>query len=244
MARKRIDTEEKLREYIKRKLGAPQLRIEITEDQLNDCIYQAIEKFAYYAYDGTQEATLLVELEKGKFDYQLPYRTQAVTGLKASSTYSTFINIPAGYTLAMNPISMNLQDNVSNIDIQAMTSRMAKMSTLRALFDVDPNWDFNTHNSILSFFEQPVSSVMVLELAMDYEPAEVDGIYDNHIVKQYAEGLAWIQWSSIMGKYEGAALVNGASINYGDMQSKGEAMVEKAQEEMMDLMEPLGVDVC
>lgn len=244
MARKRIDTEEKLREYIKRKLGAPMLKIEITEDQLNDCIYQAIEKFAYYAYDGTQEATLLVELEKGKFDYQLPYRTQAVTGLKASSTYSTFINIPAGYTLAMNPISMNLQDNVSNIDIQAMTSRMAKMSTLRALFDVDPNWDFNTHNSILSFFEQPVSSVMVLELAMDYEPAEVDGIYDNHIVKQYAEGLAWIQWSSIMGKYEGAALVNGASINYGDMQSKGEAMVEKAQEEMMDLMEPLGVDVC
>jgi len=244
MARKRIDTEEKLREYIKRKLGAPMLKIEITEDQLNDCIYQATEKFAYYAYDGTQEATLLVELEKGKFDYQLPYRTQAVTGLKASSTYSTFINIPAGYTLAMNPISMNLQDNVSNIDIQAMTSRMAKMSTLRALFDVDPNWDFNTHNSILSFFEQPVSSVMVLELAMDYEPAEVDGIYDNHIVKQYAEGLAWIQWSSIMGKYEGAALINGASINYGDMQSKGEAMVEKAQEEMMDLMEPLGVDVC
>ena len=248
MARKRIDTEAKLIDYLKRKLGAPQLKIEITEDQFKDCIYQSIEKFAYYAYDGTQEYSLLVELERdedGKFifDYKLPYRTQAVTKLQASSTYSTFINIPAGYTLAMNPITLNLQDNVSNIDIQSMTARMAKMSTLRSLFDVQPNWDFNTHNSTLSLFEEPTSSVMLLEVSMDYEPLEEDGIFDNHIVKEYAEGLAWIQWSTITGKYEGAALVNGASIAYADFQSKGEAKVEQAREEMLLLMEPLGVDV-
>ena len=248
MARLRIDTETKLIEYIKRKLGSPQLKVEITEDQFKDCIYQAIEKFAYYAYDGTQEGMLLVQLENDengnfKYDYQLPYRTQAVSGLTASSVYSTFVNIPAGYTLAMNPITLNMQDNVSNIDIQSMTQRMSKMSTLRNLFDVQPNWDFNTHNSVLSFFERPVSSVMLLEIAMDYEPNEVDGIYDNHIVKEYAEGLAWKQWATITGKYEGAALVNGASIAYSDFQSKGEAMVEQAKEEMLLLMEPLGVYV-
>jgi hypothetical protein len=47
-----------------------------------------------------------------------------------------------------------------------------------------------------------------------------------------------------MGKYEGAALVNGASINYADMQAKGETMRDMAKEEMMDLMEPLGIDLC
>ena len=248
MARKRIDTEAKLVDYLKRRLGAPQLRVEITDDQFLDCIYKAIENFAYYAYDGTQEATLLVEFEKdadGNFvyDYQLPYRTQAVTGLKASSTYSTFINIPAGYTLAMNPITLNLQDNISNIDIQSMTQRMAKMSTLRSIFDVEPNWDFNTHNSKLTFFEKPVSSVMLLELALDYEPEEVDGIYDNFLVKQLAEGYAWVQWATITGKYEGSALINGASIAYSDFQSKGEAMIESTKEEIMNLMEPLGVSV-
>lgn len=246
MARKRIDTEEKLREYIKRKLGHPQLKIEISEDQLNDCIYQAIEKFAYYAYDGTQEAKLLVQLEEDengnfKYDYQLPYRTQAVTHLQASSTYSTFISIPAGYTLAMNPITLNMQDNVSNIDIQSMTQRIAKMSTLRSIFDVSPNWNFNTHNSTLSFFERPTSSVMLLELSMDYEPAEIDGIYDQFLVKKMAEAYAWKQWSSIMGKYESAQLVNGASIAYGDMQSKGETMLQEAEEELLNLMEPLAL---
>ena len=174
-------------------------------------------------------------------EYKLPYRTQAVTGLKASSTYSTFINIPAGYTLAMNPITLNLQDNVSNIDIQSMTQRMAKMSTLRSIFDVEPNWSFNTHNSTLYFFEKPASSVMLLELALDYEPLEEDGIYDNHLVKQFAEGWAWKQLSTTHGKYGGATLVNGSEVNYADFQAKGEAMIQEATEEMMNLMEPLGI---
>ena len=243
MARERIDTEGKLIEYIKRKLGSPTLQVEITEDQFKDCIYQAIEIFSYYAYDGTEQATLLVQLEKDKMEYKLPYRTQAVTGLQASSVYSTFINIPAGYTLAMNPITLSMQDNVSNIDIQLMTQRMAKMSTLRSIFDVQPSWDFNTHNSTLYLFEVPTSSVMLLELSLDYEPAEVDGIYDNFLVKQLAEGFAWKMWSTICGKYDGAALVNGASIAYADFQSKGETMVQEAKEEVMGTMEPLGVFV-
>jgi hypothetical protein len=240
MAIDRIDTKEKLREYIKRRLGAPLLRVELTEDMLNDCIDKAIYEYSYYAYDGTIEGTLLVELTPGVFEYKLDPRIHAVSGLQASSTYSTFIHIPAGYTLAMNPITLNMQDNVSNIDIQSMTQRMAKMSNLRNLFDVQVNFDYNSNNSTLYFFEEPVSSVAVLEIAMDYEPGEVDGIYNNQLIKKMAEGEAWKMWANVTGKYS-SQLVNGSEINYGDMQSKGEAMCEAAKEEMMELREPLGV---
>jgi len=243
MARTRIDTQEKLRDFIKRKLGAPIMQVEISEDQLNDCIDDAIRYFAYYAYDGTIEGSLLVNIEPGVMEYKLPYGTQAVSGFKASSTYSTFINIPAGYTLAMNPISLSMTDNLTNIDIPSMMQRMAKMSTLRAIFDIEPNWDYNTHNQTLYLFEQPTSSVMLLEIALDYEPQKVDGIFDNVHVKKLAEAFAWKQWAANTGKYEGAALVNGASIAYSDFQSKGEAMEETVKEEIMNLMEPLGIYV-
>ena len=79
---------------------------------------------------------------------------------------------------------------------------------------------------------------------MDYEPQDIDNIYNNQLVKKMAEAEAWITWANVMGKYEGAALINGASINYGDMQSKGETMRDTAKEEMLDLMEPLGIDLC
>ena len=236
----RIDTQEKLREYIKRRLGAPLIRVELTDEMLDDCIEKAISEYSYYAYDGTIDGNILVELTPGQFEYKLDPRIHAVTGLRASSTYSTFINIPAGYTLAMNPITLNLQDNVSNIDIQSMTQRMAKMSNLQNIFDIQVNFDYNSNNHTLYFFEQPVSQVAVLEISMDYEPGEVDGIYNNQLIKKMAEGEAWKMWGNVTGKYS-SQLVNGSEINYADMKDKGDTMCEEAKEEMMELREPLGI---
>jgi len=239
----RIKTKEALRDYAKISMGAPTIVIELTDDQLDICIDKTIERYAEYGYDGMRTETLLIQLEDNKNKYILPDNVIAVTGLQANSTYSSFINIPAGYTLAMNPISMNVLDNVSNIDIQSMTSRMAKMSNLRSLFDVQVNFDFNFNSKELVFFERPVSSAVVMELGVDYEPGEIDNIYNNWWIKERVIGEAYIMWAGIMGKYEGASLVNGASINYADMRSKGEEIIEKSNEELEGLFEPLGVYV-
>ncbi len=238
----KIKTRDGLIDYIKRRLGAPLLKVELTDDMISDAIDISIETYSEYGYDGTEEATLLVNLEPGVLEYVLPDRVIAVSGLQSSSTYSTFINIPAGYTLAMNPITLNMQDNISNIDIQSMTQRMAKMSNLRSLFDVQVNFVFNYNTKILRFMEQPVSSVAVLEIGMEYEPQEVDNIFGNWWVKKRAEGEAWKMWGSLMGKYE-SSLVNGSTINYADMTAKGEAIVEKTEEELEGLFEPLGIFV-
>lgn len=238
----RINTLDKLREYIKRRLGAPTLRVELTDDQLDDLIWKSIELYSEYAYDGTEEATLLVQLEPGVMQYKLDDRVMAVTGLEASTTYSTFINIPAGYTLAMNPISLSMQDNISNIDVQSMTANMAKMSNLRSIFDVQVNFDFNHNTKMLTFFEHPVSLVAVLEVALEYEPKEIDNIYNNQWIKKRAEGEAWVMWSTVTGKYS-TNIINGAQINYSDMQSKGEALIEKSEEELSGIGTPLGVYV-
>ena len=237
----KIKTRNELREYMLRQMGAPTLKVELTEDQLNDCIDKAIERFSEYAYDGTIEASLLVELTKGQMKYKLPDNVVAVSGLKSSSVYSTFINIPAGYSLAMNPISLNYMDNVSTIDVQSMTERMAKMSTLRSLFDVSPNFNFNHNTKDLTFFEEPMSSVALLEIALEYEPnEESDNIFGHQWIKTRAIGEAMVLWSTVTGKYT-SNLVNGTSINYSDIQSKGEAMIAESEEELDGIGEPLGV---
>ena len=238
----KIRTLDGLREYIKRRLGAPLLKVELTDDMLDDAIDIAIETYSEYGYDGTIEATLLVELEEGVLEYTLGDNVIAVSGLSCSSTYSTFINIPAGYTLAMNPISLNLQDNISNIDVQTMTQKMAQMSNLRSIFDVQINYDFNYNTKKLTFFEKPTSNVAVLELGLEYEPMEVDNIYGNFWIKKMAEAQAWKMWGSLLGKFN-SQLVNGSEINYSDMFEKGKTMEEEAREELDGLFEPLGVYV-
>jgi hypothetical protein len=237
-----IRTKEALREYLLRKMGAPSIKVELTEDQLNDAIDIALERYSEYAYDGTIESTMLVQLQPDIYDYKLPDETMAVTGLKASSTYSTFINIPAGYTLALNPITLTHFDSVSNIDVQTMTAKMSKMSNLRSFFDITPNFTFNHNTKILSFFEKPVSSVMVLEIASKYTPLDEDNIYDNFWVKKRALGEAFVTWSTVTGKYS-SSLVNGSSINYSDFEEKGNRLIDETEEEIYEIGEPLGVYV-
>ena len=84
--------------------------------------------------------------------------------------------------------------------------------------------------------------ISFLELGLEYSPAAVDNIYGNQWIKKRAEGEAWLMWSNVMGKYS-SQLVNGSEINYADMQSKGEALIEKSEEELEGLFEPLGVYV-
>lgn len=238
----KIKTRDALKEYIKRRLGYPLVKVELTDDMLDDCIDRAIEVYSEYGYDGTEESTLLVELEDGKLDYKLDDRIIAVRSLRASSMYNSFITIPAGYSLAINPMNMLMMNSISNIDITSMSEKMAQMSTLRSLFDVNVNYNYNYNTKILSFFEKPTSTVAILEISMEYEPKEIDNIYGNWWIKKRAEGEAWKTWGAFMGKYSGT-LVNGTEINYADMSSRGEQMIQETDEELDGLFEPLGIYV-
>lgn len=236
----RIKKRSALQEYLLRQMGSPSIRVELTEDQINDCINKSIERYSEFAYDGVIEGSVLVELEPDQLKYTLPDNIVAITGLCVSSNYSMFMNIPTGYALAMNPLSLNMLSEVSTLDVQSMVASMASISNIRSLFDVVVHYNYNHIKNELIFFEVPSSRTAVLEIAMDYEPNEAgDNIFGNHWIKQRALGECLLLWSTVTGKYS-SNIVNGTSINYADIQQKGESIIEKSEEELWQIGEPLG----
>jgi len=86
-----------------------------------------------------------------------------------------------------------------------------------------------------------MSSVALLEIALEYEPnEEQDNIFGHQWIKKRSLGEAMVLWSTVTGKYS-SNLVNGTSINYGDIQSKGDAMISESEEELEGIGEPLGI---
>ena len=239
----RVNSRDKLREYIKRSLGAPITRVELTEEQLDDCIDRAIELFAEYAYDGGIDSSLLLNLEKGVLDYKLPYNVVAITGLSVSSSYSLLSKIPAGYVLdlgATSPSACSMP--VTTFDVQSMSQRMAAISNVVSMFDVRINYSFHGPSKTLRFHEQPDSNVVLLELSLEYIPEEIDEIYNDQWIKKRAVAEAWLVWAAVTGKYS-SQLINGSEFNYSDMLSKGESGIQATNEELDGLREPLGVFV-
>lgn len=237
-----INTKAGLRDYILRQLGYPTIKVELTEDQLNDSIDKAIQKYSMYAHDGTVEGSLLVQIESDKFSYKLPSYINAVSGLQASSAYSVFLNVPMGYSLALpNPISLSYLYSASTIDVQSMMQRMAAISTIKSIFDVRVNYTFNSNKKELKFFEPVASNFVLLDVGMEYIPDEEDYIFDNRWVKDRAVASAKFLWGQVVGKYS-SNLVGGMSINYDRLISEAEAEIDRLDTELIEKMqEPLGV---
>ena len=86
------------KEYVKRKLGAPVLEINVDDDQLDDRIDEALQYFREYHYDGSMKCYLkhqITEAEKTTFLTNETH-TETVAGTPGGSFTipSKFISIP------------------------------------------------------------------------------------------------------------------------------------------------------
>lgn len=58
--------------WVRRMLGAPQVKVELTDEQIYDCVITALDLFLKWAMDqSTEEAYYVLNLEGGKAEYDL-----------------------------------------------------------------------------------------------------------------------------------------------------------------------------
>ena len=78
---RRIDTETKLVKYIKNQLGDPLVTVDVTDDQIFQCIDDAFEKFSEWTWNAQQSKVFVIEADPGIQDYLLDDRVKAISGL-------------------------------------------------------------------------------------------------------------------------------------------------------------------
>jgi len=72
---RKLNTLDDLYGWVRRQLGWPIVKVELTDDQIHDCIISALDLYLKYA-DGqaTEDAYYLLQLEGGKSEYELSDR--------------------------------------------------------------------------------------------------------------------------------------------------------------------------
>ena len=239
----RIKTADDLIEYTKRQLGAPSIQVEVTEDQLLDNIDKAIEKFAYHSMDGMEEKVLDVEIIPGQMDYKIDDRVTAILAMRTASNFSSLYRLPGGYVFANQPMGLALLENMGSVDVTNMSMYLSKMSALESLFDIPVNYIFNENTATIRLFEVPRENRMMLKVAMDYEPQEIDKIFGHPWIKSYVEALTKITWGNVVGKFS-STLTNGSEINYDRILSEGMESKLALEEELLETYrEPMGIYV-
>ena len=87
--RNKINTIEKLTDYIRRQLGEPLIKVEVTNEQIEDCIFNSIDEFCEYGVQGLEEVAVFVKVDINDSMIVLDERVRAITNLRSRSNLSS-----------------------------------------------------------------------------------------------------------------------------------------------------------
>ena len=224
-----------LKQYILRKLGSPVINIEITDDQLEDCIDDALDEYHENHFDGTFIYYMPFTLTIGQTVYQLDDYIQTVVEIMTADNLAIQWKdddplLVSQFYVGNTPITYN---GTGLVDVEVFRQNFQMFADY---FDVPIHFDFNSSTHKLYLATEPTEDTDVFLKVFRWEDDEVAGYLSDKWVKKYATALARLQWGDNLSKFEGGNLPGGATFNYGTILERAQSDIEKLQEELEDAL--------
>lgn len=236
---------EQLKDYCLRKLGFPVIDINIDDNQLEDRIDDALQKFRDYHYDGTEEIYLAHQVTAG--DISNTYITVSdnivgITRLMPVSAGSVNSSSSVGFNIFDVNYQIFLNDfyNLLSSSYTYYVIAREHLAMLDMIITGEIPFTYNKKvNQVKLFMDWnnrvEVGDYIVFQATRIVDPATYTKVYNDSWVKSYAAALFKMQWGSNITKYTnytlpGGLVVNGEKI-YNDAVAEIELLHTKLREE-------------
>lgn len=226
--------------YIKRQLGGGVHNIEMTPEQINDCIENAIGYFEREVDGGTEDKILLVELKQGISSYTLDPNVMAIyemIGLNMVNSDDLFSQI----SQTRMDLAFGLIEGGSKV--HSYVSSMQYFSMINQFLSESITYNFNTVTKKLNVLET-IKSDGVAAFHVLWSTRNTPEMWNNDFIKEYSSALAMKQWGINMSKFNNATLVGGMQLNGSGMIEMADKEIERLRSELVDKhTSPLGIFV-
>lgn len=227
-------------EYCLRRLGRPVLEINISAEQIDDCIDAALQYYQTYHCDATTRAygKHVISLNDVTNRYiTLPDEWISVNRvLPFSSTSSAATGMwSAKYQLLLQDI----YDIQRSGEILTYEMGMQYLNTLDMLLNGTPSVRWTRHANRLHIDaawgeELVVDDVVVVDGLVIVDPAEFAAVWNDLWLKKYAAALMKRDWGQNMIKFEGIQMPGGVVLNGRQIYEDAMAEIEKLEAEADD----------
>lgn len=172
---------EQLKDEILRRLGAPIIKIEVTRDQIYDCIQRALDLYAEYHYNGTNKSYIILTMgpdnPRNVFDLSkehifavtkvLRANTSALYTMDGTTTYAWFTDFLSGLTGGSLGSSTGVYGLTGyGADLGYFTQMMSYQQTMTDILSPLPSYSYNDDTGQFFILGQRLAagSVVVLEV--------------------------------------------------------------------------------
>ena len=248
------------KDYCLRALGFGVIDINVSDNQVDDRIDEALQYFAQYHYDGVEKMYLKYEITQDDIDRAASNDTTTATDTVDSSVTATFkegknfIPMPSSVVSVIQifPFDDQTTNNMFDIRYQlrlndlydfSSTSiihyqmTMKQLDFLSHILVGEKPIRFNQHQNRLYLDmdfanDIDVGEFLIIECYRKIDPSTYADIFDDIYLKRYATALIKRQWGANLSKFQGVQLLGGVEMN-------GEAIYSQAQEELQKLEEDI-----
>ena len=245
--------------YCLRALGFGVIDINVSDDQADDRIDEALQYFAQYHYDGVEKMYLKYQLTQTDIDRARGNTTTTSADTVDSSITASFkegnnfipmpssvvsvvqiFNFDEAQTNSMFDIRYQLRLNdlydFSSTSIIHYEMTMKQLDLLEHILVGEVPIRFNQHQNRLyldmAWEEVTADEHLIIECYRKIDPATFTDIFDDIYLKRYATALIKRQWGANLSKFNGVATLGGVTMN-------GEQIYSQAIEEIQRLEEQI-----
>ena len=253
------NTKATLKSYCLRSLGYGVIDINVSDDQVDDRIDEAIQYFSHYHYDGVEKMYLKYAITQDDIDRARSNATTSATDTIDSSVTASFsegknyIPMPSAVvsvlqifpfddssTNSMFDIRYQLRLNdlydFSSTSIVQYEMTMQQLDHLSHILVGEVPIRFNEHQNRL-YLDMDwqgigVGEYLIIECYRKIDPTSYTDMYDDIYLKRYTTALIKQQWGANLSKFGGVAMLGGVTMN-------GETIYTQALEEIQKLEEKI-----
>ena len=252
-------TKSTFKSYCLRALGFGVIDINVSDDQADDRIDEALQYFAQYHYDGIEKMYLKYKVTQTDIDRARANATTTSADTVDSSITASFeegnnfIPMPSAVVSISNIFNFSNAQTNSMFDIRyqlrfndlydfSSTSiihyemTMQQLDLLEHVLVGEVPIRYNQHQNRLyldmDWEQMTVDEYLIIECYRKVDPATYTDIFDDMYLKRYATALIKRQWGANLSKFNGVATLGGVSMN-------GEQIYSQAIEEIQGLEEEI-----
>lgn len=228
------NTRELFKDYILRKIGAPVIEVNVSDEQVEDRVDEAVSFWRDYHYNGSQLVYLKHQITQDDKDNGYISLPEGLLGISGIFPLTTNLSTGSGiFNVQYQFVLNNIQD-ITGYNVQNYYMAMSHLQFLQEILVGKPMIRYNKHVNRLHIDVDnefmTVGEYVIIEAYDVIDPATYSDVWGDRWLQNYATVLVREQWGLNLTKFTNMQLVGGVSFN-------GEQILSEAREERRNMEE-------
>lgn len=236
-------TKDEFKEYCLRKLGKPVIEINVTEDQIEDRVSEAIRFYWDYHFDGS---------EMVYYKHQITVEDIANKYITVPENIMGVVSVfPIGDPSIRSDDLFNIRYQIALNDLYTLTSvslvpyymAMEHLSLMSEMLIGKQPIRYSRHKDRVyidtDWTTMSAGSYLILQAYEVIDPDVYTDAWNDRWLQNYATALIKKQWGDNINKFSGMSLPGGVQFNGDKIQNDAEADIRRLEADMASIQLPI-----